>query len=323
MLAKIFYSLLVITMLFGCENNQLNNINQNNTVELENADMSSYTIDMSYNDLKTDYSIEIKDSNTPIEINFTSVGKDRQVSLLLFYDYEQIPFKTTYDGQSFDNYSFDIRDGESKNITVYLPEEVLTYDDSLHKLMISFVGGSDINASSLDGIASEFYGVHKVLDLVYSNSKTSNAFTNLPSLEQPLNYYDFNSLQLILNMDYENEFQKDRIIKSPEKEIDVKAGETIELMYNISNLMDYEDALLITTIGLMQTPINDSVYKWVDLEEHKTSNGKISITAPTELGKYDVISYIIYDPFNPLSNDLIDKTIVYTNPRFTLNVLEK
>ena len=162
MLAKIFYSLLVITMLFGCENNQLNNINQNNTVELENADMSSYTIDMSYNDLKTDYSIEIKDSNTPIEINFTSVGKDRQVSLLLFYDYEQIPFKTTYDGQSFDNYSFDIRDGESKNITVYLPEEVLTYDDSLHKLMISFVGGSDINASSLDGIASEFYGVHKV-----------------------------------------------------------------------------------------------------------------------------------------------------------------
>ena len=50
MLAKIFYSLLVITMLFGCENNQLNNINQNNTVELENADMSSYTIDMSYND---------------------------------------------------------------------------------------------------------------------------------------------------------------------------------------------------------------------------------------------------------------------------------
>ena len=60
----------------------------------------------------------------------------------------------------------------------------------------------------------------------------------------------------------------------------------------------------------------------IELNKHETANGKISLLAPDKPGKYDIIAYVVYNPLEKLTKDSHDNSIVYTSPRFTLNVIE-
>lgn len=330
MFKKTLWLLLCGLMLFACEAPK-DEIGENSNFDYQpesqamEEEYSSFSMKASYkNEVIINNQINMTDFSIPLEIEFESIGKDREVNLSLFYDFMQIPFKITQEGEYATSHKFNISNGESQKITVYLSDEILKVDEDIHKLLISFVAGSDVNASSIEGIPSNHYGIHKVLDIIYDNSSTDKKmFNNNLKFEKALNYYQFNSLEVILNMDYENEFQKDNIIAAPEKEYTVQSGDEFELMYNISNIGDYNNALLLTTIGFEQTTINETnLFQLIELNEHETANGKISLLAPDKPGKYDIIAYVVYNPLEKLTKDSHDNSIVYTSPRFTLNVIE-
>ena len=72
------------------------------------------------------------------------------------------------------------------------------------------------------------------------------------------------------------------------------------------------------TLNYNQIKVNDKYFELIKLDGNEgTANGKINIMTPIESGKYELIGYVILDPFEIISSDL---NLVYTSARFTLSV---
>ena len=93
-------------------------------------------------------------------------------------------------------------------------------------------------------------------------------------------------------------------------------------MYNISNI-EFDSALIILTVGFEQTNINEKIYEVVELNQsNSVFNDSFEFVAPSEPGKYEVIAYLVHDPFKTMqSTDLSNSTVGHSQ-RFTLEVTD-
>lgn len=88
-------------------------------------------------------------------------------------------------------------------------------------------------------------------------------------------------------------------------------------MYNLGK-NNSDSALIITTLNFEQVNINDKYAELIKLDgKEGTANGRINIKVPDTPGKYEVIGYVVHNPFLKYSGG---SNLAYTSHRFTLIV---
>lgn len=250
--------------------------------------------------------------------NFSEDGNGHNVTMKLFYDYEMIDFKLADADTYQSEYKFNLRSGEKIEIPILLNEDSIVSDENIHKLLVTFTTGSQQNASDFDIVTDE-YGVNAVFDVVHNLNYENNIIPYSYDYILPENNFEQNYGKLIFNTDYENATQKSEFggVLNPTSSLNVKRGSDLDLMYNL-NKNSSDSALLIMTINFEQVNINNKYAELIKLDgKEGTANGRIKITVPDTPGKFEVIGYVVHDPFDKYSGS---SNLVYPSYRFTLVV---
>ncbi|MBQ1787092.1 MAG: hypothetical protein II005_10295 [Turicibacter sp.] len=326
--------LVIIVSFFLSFNTNLIDSNMNSDLDLKNTNYfegydTVYSVGVSNQnsdtDLKNNQQLAVTNLSEPFNFYFRNQGKDRKMVMTVYYNYEQIDFKLNLEDDYTNQYVFDIKDGELIEETLYL-DSTIEMNECMNKLMISFTSGYDTHQSDLDTYPTDEYGVTVIYDLFFTNIfNEDNGKVCVERTEPsiPTNVFqDFVSLPLIINMDYENKLQNQKLIAVPESVLQVQSNEKINLMYNISNI-EFDSALIILTVGFEQTNINEKIYEVVELNQsNSVFNDSFEFVAPSEPGKYEVIAYLVHDPFKTMqSTDLSNSTVGHSQ-RFTLEVTD-
>lgn len=327
-------ALIMIISLFFSFNKNLANPNISSDWELINDNYfegydTVYTVGVSNRnsdaELNSNQQLAVTDLSEPFNFYFKNEGKDRKMVMTVYYNYEQVDFKLNLDENYTNQYVFDVKDGEVIEETLYLDSKI-NVNDCMNKLMISFVSGYDTHQSDLDTYPTNEYGITTIYDLFFTNNfEEGNDKVDAASSEPiiPKNVFqDFVSEPLIINMDYENKLQNQKLISVPEKNLQVQPNEKVNLMYNISN-SESNLALMILTVGFEQVKINNKYYEVIELNEsNSVFNDSFDFVAPSEVGKYEVIAYLIYDPFKTMKSTSLFNSTVGHSYRFTLEVMD-
>lgn len=278
---------------------------------------SSYYID-AYNKNSTDlmkssYTILIENTEDPIYVEFAQVGSSAEVRMKIYFDFMPVEFKVG-DANFALKYDFEVEDGMKIKFPVYLGKGVNLSDEKTHKLFITFT--SIPNEHILDyNQTTDFYGTNAVYDITnlvgsdYSND-LEQGFTKI----YPENNFEETFGTFILNTDYDNSNYKiNKGIAVTDPSITAKKDTVLPMMYNFDKLENIEEALLLLTVG---GEICNRTIVMLDGKEG-VANGQIDIKVPEEKGLYEVIAYIIYDPFNQVT---MDNHLAESSYRFTLKV---
>ena len=259
--------------------------------------------------------------NEPIEITFGSANlqdKGHKIIMKVYYDYKMIDFKLGDKDKFISEHIFNLKNNTKISININLEDEIITYDNKMHKLLITFTTGYTQHASDLD-LVTDSYGLSAVYDVVHQLDYESN-FNSYPYAGLiPKSNFDKSFGNLIINTDYENTTQKSEFggILNPPPMLKTKKGSVLPLMYNL-NKANSESALIILTLNYDQIKINDKFAELIKLDGNKgTANGTINIKVPIIPGKYELIGYVIHNPYKKYSGG---SNLVYTSYRFTLLV---
>lgn len=318
-----------LVLLSGCGN--MENASSVDDVAIEKFDNTNYkdfasSVGLSlYNEnstesLKNDDTLYITDMHLPIIAKFNSNGKIRDFVMTVYYDYEQIDFQIGEDGISDKEYIFTLEDGYEITLPIYLPEEI--EKDGAHKLLVSFCIGSDVHAMNLEEF-SNWYGFQKVYDVVFDVENTT--FVEITDFNAPDKTVDL-LYSFSLNQDYSYSIIDTQIMPHPPKVLNAKCGETVDLMYNISNnvagVVNNGEVLIIVSVGFKQVTIDGELYKLLTIPDGKTGMGDLKIQAPQDPGYYEVIAYAITNPFTKNTFDNNISSELQSSYRFTLCVCE-
>ncbi|MCG8485582.1 MAG: hypothetical protein MJA31_19905 [Clostridia bacterium] len=275
-------------------------------------------------DLKSQNMLYIPSSTETIYLDYGLIdnsGDITEVLLQIYYDYELINFKVS-DNEYSTQYAFDIKDGKKIKIPVHIDENALKDDNKIHKLLIVFTEGYNQNAAQFDRVTDE-YGLNQIYDVVhtldYSNEVYMEGEINkiIPKTNFEKSYSN-----LLLNLDYNNSEMKNKGgIINPEPSMQIEKNTQLPLMYNIDKYKVKNDCLIIITANYKPLKINENnYYQLIKLDGEKgTANGSINIMTPNKSGNYEIIGYVIRDPFKKQSSP---DNIVDTSPRFTMVVTE-
>lgn len=284
---------------------------------------NSYYIDVYNNNSNEQYKPQnlllISDVSEPIYTEFAQIGSGGKVVMNVYYDYNRIAFKVP-DQDFAEEYTFMIEDGDKLKIPVSFKREDLVADDKIHKLLITFTSAPDKHALAYD-LPTNFFGMNGLYDVVYSSDFNNEVYKDDSkiTLVTPTEHFAEKYEDLIMNTDYKNKEQRSRggILK-PNVRIDSQRGAPLKLMYNI-NKYQSDNCLLIVTVGFEPAVINGrGKYQVIQFDgTDGTANGEIEIATPNEPGSYEVIGYVVPDPFLKQHGA---ENIIKTSYRFTLVV---
>lgn len=323
----IFIIFIIVFTLTSC-----NSINIEDTTDIKYEEYRKFDESLSYGSLIGAYTNNTTDDlrtenmmflpqDEVIYLNFGSDGAKKEVMVKIFYDYQLIDFKLVNEDTYISEYIFTLEDGKKIELPIRLDEEKIVRDNKIHKLMVTFITGHNKKASNYD-IVTDDYGLNAIYDLVHTLDFENEIYA--------LNYYDFiipeNNFEntysdFTLNFDYENMEQNKKPsggILNPAPKFDYDGGEILPIMYNINkNNSGY--ALIILTLNFNQVGINDNkFFQLIKLDnKNGTANGTINIKTPSEPGDYEVIGYLILDPFDK-QVEIINA--VSFSQRFTLSI---
>lgn len=250
--------------------------------------------------------------------NLDESGGDHSIIMKVFYDYQMIDFKLADTDTYASEYTFNLESGKKIDIPILLDEDSIKFDQNIHKLLVTFSTGYHQNASDFDSVTDE-YGINAVFDVVHNLDYKNKTMPYSYNYLLPEDNFEQNYGKLIFNTDYENVTPKGDFggILNPTPFLNVKRSSSLDLMYNIGK-NGSDNALLIMTFNFEQVNINDKYAELIKLDgKEGTANGKISIKVPDAAGKYEVIGYVVHNPFDKYSGG---SNMAYTSYRFTLIV---
>lgn len=265
-----------------------------------------------------EHKLYLSEFDEPIYITFGLIGEDSQAVLRLYYDYEPISFLAAGSTDYTDAYVFDIKGGTRLEIPVRL-NTGLEKDDLTHKLMVSVVLDCDRHASDASSQTElKMYGSAGVFDLSFSevaNKRETSMVESKYSIVSADDYgkYSYASLNIT---DAEQDLGAQGF-DGPEKIYVKRTGEMCSLNYTVSKFdSKVENALILLTVEHKPIQINNQDYLFIDMRGNTTVAGKMSFELPANVGEYDVIGYVVFDPFSYASMDLSD--IPQSSTRFTI-----
>lgn len=256
--------------------------------------------------------------NQIINLECGASGSNPTIVLKVFYDYQAVDFQVVGEDKYTSEYVFKLEDKTKINIPIILDSGSIVPDDKIHKVIFAFLTGYDKNASEFDQVTSE-YGLTVIYDVVNTLDYKDEVFIPIQyGATLPDNNFDVNIAELIFNIDYENNIQKTSGgVLNPTPSIATNPDTIFPLMYNFGK-ESKTSALLLLTLNFEQIQIDGQQYKLIKLDGAEgTANGQIDITTPKEPGKYEVIGFLVQNPFEKNTNP---SAMVPMSIRFTLNV---
>lgn len=261
----------------------------------------------------------IENMDEPIEVTFWQVGKNRKMLLQVYYDYHIVNFSVGDKGNYADEFKFEIDEDKEKKLTIFLTPDIIE-DTLCHRLIFNFIPSYDEYAKDklnayYNTTVSDMYQLH----FGELNKEIQYSDKHLAKLDAQ-EYYPHKSIPIMLNTDISIfEMEHFNGIMEPEKHYIVNKASEFSLNYIVSNVEPMADtALLFITVGNQETLINGKEYLWIDLKKNSMAVGKISFFVPDEVGIYDVIGYVVFDPFEPMEYD--PRSSVGSSIRFTIEV---
>lgn len=256
--------------------------------------------------------INIENSSDNLYMKVENAGKKRKMAIQIFIDYVQVPI--LIDDQEYFTYIIDADDKFSEELCFKLSNEI---DESInHKIMAIMTASADINEIHRDDKrTSNAYSIayDMILELD-SNDKQVLMTDKTYDYEEARYIYRDMWEGLIINSDLE-EFKR----KLPQKSIEVKPNEEIELQYHVGGYSDCQEVLIILSLDMKQIEANAQKYLKCNVADGEIHNGILKINAPDEAGLYDLTGWVIKDPFSESAPQYFPLSAM---PRFTINVCE-
>lgn len=263
--------------------------------------------------------IILENISEPINLRFDQTGRNREMLLQIYYDYQSVNFRVD-DGPLYQNsYLFSIRDGEEINLTIYLDPKI-EVDDKYHRLIFIIIPSYNEHAKDKENPVYQG-SIVRMYQLQFDSLKEDGECPeSLFPLTKPEQIYPHKSIPLMLNTDISNlSLDSFSGLKNPSSYYMLEPGSIFKLNYIITNTTPpSEQALIFLTIGGNAVQINGQDYLLIDLGDGAMSVGEITVTVPQEEGLYDVIGYVVYNPFSPLENGI--RSFPKPSIRFTVEI---
>lgn len=318
--------MLLLLLLSACEGTN------GDTQPKENLSGSTYTTkvdneNFSNEKFETERVIPMDGIDDFLSAQFESTGKSREMVMTIFYDYVQVPFKVKGEYDFKERHLFQSNNKETITIDFNLDSSKIIEDDKFHKLLVSFSVSESTKAMDVKEFTS-VYGVNSIYNIYYTNKLDydgsqkrevwkPNIDLTIPSDVIP----EFMTGELIFNSDKDSNPSKTTVIKFPENPTVFPSDSDVELVYNVSNYTDEKDskALVIFTLNNKQVEINGSNYMYLDVPKGGIVRDTLKFHTPKEKGFYEVIGFIMFDPWSSESNGITSE-MAQSSVRFTMEV---
>ena len=245
-----------------------------------------------------------------LNVQFANLtDSDSEYILKLFLDYKEIEFNIN--GELTDQYIFQAKAGESLVFPINLSSAVEL--NSSHFLTIAVLTAPNKHAKTIERMSNS-YGMVLSYELAPKNG--SRTIETEITFDEASEYLELNYQGLVLNSDFDT--SGNTLVRFPDKEYVVKAGDTVKLAYRAGNYENAEDILIVVLVDWRQQSINGADYLHIRNSPGYISFGTLEFTAPLEAGEYEVTAFVAERPFN-----LKDFDSFYTHDtayRFTLTV---
>lgn len=265
-----------------------------------------------------DENIVLKDSDEPVYFSIQQTGKNRKMRLLVYVDYIKQSYAVGAGSEYVDYYDFEIKDNEEIIIPLYFQFSNIDRQKS-HRMIFVLIPSIDEYAKDKKQVS--YNPVFTTMKQLFFEKYDDNMPCEEPdsvTINQNTSYYDINGINIILNTDISN-IKNDTFegLYLPEKHYLVEKNSKFDMYCAISNLSEPQRyALVFLTLDNKPIQIENKDYILVDLKNEPMSILELSVNLPDEIGIYDVMGYVVYNPFEPLTNG--ESFFVYTSPRFSV-----
>lgn len=241
------------------------------------------------------------DNDSVFYASLQNSGKDRYVTLAGYLNYKSISLEIL--DENYRQEQIFLEDGANILIPFKLNADI--DKNTNYKFLISLFMGSDLHESDTHYQTTQYAISYDYFIQNQSDNSVDLALVNL----EPLEYITSEFSGIVLNTDFSTNTDA---IKLPPSELVVTQGESFDLAYRIGHISNAQSHLLIVTLGYQQAQINDRDSLLINTPENKVSFGKITLTAPTEKGKYEICALAVPDPETPSPFIPLENTYRFT-----------
>ncbi|MDO4261943.1 MAG: hypothetical protein Q4C82_07680 [Eubacteriales bacterium] len=181
-------------------------------------------------------------------------------------------------------------------------------EGQIHKLTAIMTAYSDVLTADQDDVPfSTKDSIILNFDLIIGDAKDMTTFSHKAETEEEL--YDTQGSGIVINT-----FTDEIASKVPQKEVHVNAGEELTLQYHAGGYTE-NDFLIFVTAGYEQMRLNGENYLYFEhLPSRKMAAGFCQMSTPDTPGRYEVMGYVIPDPFSDsgVSDEHADESYRFT-----------
>lgn len=251
--------------------------------------------------------LRLEQWDDPMNFMVESAGVERQFAIYFLCDYQQIPIMI--DGVSYDQFYIGANGNYSGEYSFSLAEE--PEPGKIHKLTAIMTAYSDVlMADQEELLVSTKDSIILNFNLYIGDAQEMVSFETEKTDADIL--YDSAGSGIILNT-----YTDELVSKIPAKEVFVKSGEPLTIQYH-AGAFENNDFLIFITAGYEQMKLNGQSYLYFsDLPSKQLAAGYCQMETPKEPGQYEVMGYVIPEPFLETGVSLQHANESY---RFTLTV---
>jgi hypothetical protein len=267
------------------------------------------------------HNIVLQDIEEAIIASFWHTGKDRKMQLSVYYDYVAVPFRVGTYGEYKYNYEFDIKMNMKIQIPLYLSETTET-DSLVHRIIFVFTPGYDEYAKDKDSVSfnSSTVQMYQLHYGNYQDDEDAEYVDFYHEYENSSNNFSQQTLPLMLNTsdtDYSNIDSTG--IPLPQKFYKLSNVSYLDMDCIVGNTTEpVQTALVFVQVGGKAAKVNGKDFIVVNLDSFPMTVCDITFELPTEQGLFDIIGFVVYEPFSYMMYG--ETSFPQVSNRFTIEI---
>lgn len=248
-----------------------------------------------------------KENQLNLMVQVPLMGEEhKKMSVQIFLDYHQIPF--IVDGKTYDTYYIEAWNDISLTKQITLAADIDRSVD--HKITALLLNDLQAGAGELLYVVGN--GI-RMDALLICDEKKGRLLR--PEAAYETEYKEYEEISGGIFLTLETGEDKRRI---PDDVIHAKSGEKVKVYYHLAGSAQAKEALVFLNIGEKQAKVNGKDFLlFQDMAEDRVLYGELEMTAPMEVGRYDVSAWVVYNPYGEIEGC---GQSVEGSPRFTLCV---
>lgn len=267
------------------------------------------------------FTIETNKNETEIKYNVKIINNTEDLTnstLIAYLDYKQIPIQISDVKSAVNRYDFTVKSWD--NITIPVKFKIGNLSNGPHSFVIQIIDGVNKKAFQMSEGIPNFYATTS--RYLISNSKMEPIVSG--QKPNPVkDTFEANFSGLLINQDFKNIGN----ITLPPKQITAHPGEKVNLAIRAGGYNDTDNYVAWMLIGWNQVAISENTDSWFfQTKIGELAYKKITIIAPLEKGDYEVVGFVMDNPWS-FSNNVEHKIskdrfypITSSSYRITLHV---